>query len=159
MQTNDARLEESTRRIALLESQVDQDDQNYLVGNFARLPAIEIIPEEGEWSGQTPVPGQEFLALENPALKAPESKMSGFAVQPQAVFENKVLPEDELMKDVDDIWDRGALESESIEELSRRNLTNLRSLNKLHKRASVKILRANKDINKDVSLMVNSKNS
>jgi hypothetical protein len=159
MQTNDARLEESTRRIALLESQVDQDDQNYLVGNFARLPAIEIIPEEGEGMGQIRVPGQEFLEKENPALKAPESKMSGFAAQAQAVFEKKILPEDELVKDVDDMSERGALETESIQELGRSNLTNLRSLKKLDKRASMEILRANKDINKDVSLMVISKNS
>jgi hypothetical protein len=158
MQTNDAKVEESTRRITLLESQVDQDDQHYLVGNFARLPVIKIIPEEIEGTDITPDVGGKFLAQGDLMLEATEVKISGFAARAQAGFEKKCLPEDELMKDNEEMSDEGTLEAKSMRKLGRLSLTNPRTLKNLHQRPSMKILQANKGINKDVSLMVDSKN-
>jgi hypothetical protein len=158
MQTNDAKVEESTRRITILESQVDQDDQNYLVGNFARLPVKKIIPEEEEGMDCTPDVGGKFLAQGDLVLKAPEVKISGFAALAQAGFQKKVLLKDELMKDVEEMSDEGALEAKSIRELGKPSLSIPRTLKNLHQRPSMKILQANKGINKDVSLVVNSKN-
>lgn len=158
MQTNDAKVEESTRRITLLQNQVDQDDQHYLVGNFARLPVIKIIPKEGEGTDCTPDVGGKFLAQGDLVLQAPKVKTSGFAARDQAGFEKKVLPEDEMMKDVEEMSDEGTLEAKSIRELGRPILTNPRTLKNLHQRPSMKILQANKGINNYVSLMVDSKN-